>query len=663
MNQRDREQKRADALDAFLTARMRGEPLPAPEDLPPHVAELGAELIQLARQMDADPQYVVDLEAHLNRVSRPLSSQRNKQQARTDEESSIWPEWIRRLTMKKSIYALGAVAAMLVVAVLSWTLIETMSRPGEPAQVAEEGETAVAADLPLLPALETAQIAQTGAAGLGGGAAGDPIPGDSRPLDLETMPAPDFTAIFSDVTFTLDTTLPATPSEALVQQTTPLTITAEIAQQLAAQFGFPGPVYEEVLPPHAAPDAAPAQWQRPPTYFAFADGARLRMSGSSFNYVNDDVSLVPGAGADEAQAVQVAETFLRERGLLDYPHELRQGFLPGEVRVLRLVDGRLLDDPVLFAQVGGDGRVGYVGNYRYRETVADLGRYPLRSAAEAWRLIQDGVVANEIPFNIRPDMPAGPMPTPVEPPGGIPLHWARQYEPGDAIDLYGFPLTFRPLDAAAPPRVELNQYTLSAPAAELEALAEQAGAEIHLWGRLGAEGESIRVEGWEPRQDTTFLGLDGTIQVVEGQVRFRSDQGETYILPDAPQDIPDGLEARVFAWESRDEGLDYPALVWQTISERVDNAVPGQSDAQPMPLPQPGVPAPGANPYEFEQVTVDAVRLIYKRTMDRPAQPEQNLQTLPPLTYIQPVWQFSGHTDNGDVIEFFVQAVDPAYLK
>jgi hypothetical protein len=389
------------------------------------------------------------------------------------------------------------------------------------------------------------------------------------------------------------------------------------------------------------------------------------MSGSGFNYINDDVSLVPGDGAEVTQAIQIAETFLQERGLLDFNHELRQGFLPGEVRVYPLINGRILDDPTLFAQVGGDGRVGYVGDYRYREAVADLGRYPLRSAAEAWRLIQEGVVANEIPFNIRPDMPAGPMPapTPVEPPGGTPLHWSRQYEPGDEIDLYGFPIVYRPLDAAAPPRVDLNQYTLSAPAAELEALAEQIGAEIHLWGRLGAEGESVRVAGWAPRQETNFLGLDGTIEVVADQVRFRSDQGETYIIPDAPGDIPDGLEARVFAWESRDEGLDYPVLAWQTISERIDNAVPGQSDGRPLPLPEPGAPGAGTNPYEFEQVTVDAVQLVYKRTMGRPAQPEQSLQTLPPLTYIQPVWQFSGHTDNGDVIEFFVQAVDTAYLE
>ena len=132
-------------------------------------------------------------------------------------------------------------------------------------------------------------------------------------------------------------------------------------------------------------------------------------------------------------------------------------------------------------------------------------------------------------------------------------------------------------------------------------------------------------------------GQDGT------DLKF---EGASFILPDAPADLADGSQVNVFAWAARDAGLAYPVLDWEGIDRQVPGAS-GESLALPDPL--------SAETKAYEQVTIDEAALAYYVYLEISTGENGRLEQ---SVWLLPVWQFSGQTETGDGVTFYVQATE-----
>jgi hypothetical protein len=580
--------------------------------------------------------------------------------------------------MKRTILALGIVAALLILAIVAWPLLQkgretvetspaSAADPVDETAVPDGGEmntagtsAAETAALPALPPLTSEQAGGgPGPMGLGGGGPQAQPPeapeaaGESG--DATVIVAPVVHDFFAGVSFSLEASLPAEPAEAEVQRQTLSNIDLAQARDIADQFGFSGPLYVQEFPEYgtgpASENVAPAE---PPLNFYTFEGAHyLSIQGSGFAYINPDVTV----DYDQSMVADVsrAERFLQERDLLDFPYVAEMGFNQGEVLFLRLVDGvPLRNRPEFSLQFGNDGEIAFASNGQFASEIETVGTYPLRSAESAWQLILDGVTANRIAFNIVPDFDR--MPQSPEPSSEPPQFWPRTYQPGQEAHLYMMTTVYRAAEGDGVPLVRMGEFTLHASGDTLHAIADQVNETVHVWGQIGSDGKTMEVTGWEAVPEMTPLYLEGTVQRQEDQTLLSSNTGDTFILPHAPDGLPDGLEVFVFAWTSRDVGQAYPALDWQNIDEK--KAMEPVS-AEPGPVAD----APAFDPYTFAQVTINQVEFAYYYS---PVFAEGNRPVVgyePPPGLLQPVWKFAGVTDNGDTIELFVRAVAPEYLE
>lgn len=457
--------------------------------------------------------------------------------------------------------------------------------------------------------------------------------------------AEDAPGAFAAAVFTLNAALPAEPATAVVLRAPTPPLTVEQAQQLALRFGFNGPIYTEIYPDIIQSSAnLPADAAPPPelrqTFYAFDGPRTLNVSEGVAYYTDGGVSFDYTTPLEFAQAAPLAEAFLQTRGLLDFPYALQPGW-GQEVFVLRLIDGRALAQPDISVGVNSDGEIAFV-NYQVVGEQTVLGEYPLVSAEAAWQQLQAGITA-DIVAEIAPQTAVAP----AELATGF-QYWPRTHPSGPDVHLYAWPVAFAPVDGNGPPRIQVLGYALQADEATLAALAAQVGQTVHVWGSLDSAANVLSVAGWEPQPALNPLFKTGTIQRVDGQARLQDAQsGETFILPDAPIDVAEGVPVNVVAWAVRDAGLAFPVLDWEGIDQQMmDTAV----------LPQ--VEQMGETAVAYSQIVIDDVALGYYATADA----EAALGTV-----WQPAWRFQGTAvsgaDNGDRVVFYVQAVDPAFWR
>jgi hypothetical protein len=724
---RKTEQQLADELDAFLKAKLTGQDLPASDDLPEDEAKLAAELVRLAASTTPDPTFLAELEEKMARsTERATSRQPTSKKSERPERPTFWQEFIssirRFFTMKRMIYSVGAVAAVFVFAVFAWTALKNGGSEEDTPVVADvttpdsedvtgtddvtdteedaggptegtstdadnagstDGGGAIAepTELALLPRMDAEQRGGTPAIGKGGGGGLEsaPAPAAEGPVTSESamLIAPDFTQVFADASYVLNATLPIEPTTALVQQRIFSQPELADARLIAERFGFTGPLYTEVFDlrpmplPAVEPLIAPAEegeesaegrppkeenvvFEPPKTYFAFDGDRMLNIHAEGYTYFDRGIQIDYEEAV--ANATQIAELFLQERGMLDFDYVVERGFADSEVMVYRIVEGMPLSDPEIFVQVASNGQVAMVSNYKAFSQLLTLGSYPLISAEAAWQRILEGVVANNVSFNIMPDFERMPETTVIERPFERPQFWYREYQPGSEVHLYAWPMVYRVAEGEGSPRIEAERFVLSGNDADLQAIADQTGQMFHFWGQIGTGDAIFELAGWESLPEPTPLHMGGDIQRTADQALFLSDNGQTFIIPEAPADLPDGLRVNIFAWASREVGLEYPILDWQNIDEWFDFS----SEPIAMPMPEPAViEEEFVDPFSFAQITINEVKLTFQITFDF----ENFDQRTRPPEYVQPVWQFSGVTDNGDNIDLRVQAVDPDFLQ
>ncbi|MCP4418620.1 MAG: hypothetical protein GY805_18525 [Chloroflexi bacterium] len=190
------------------------------------------------------------------------------------------------------------------------------------------------------------------------------------------------------------------------------------------------------------------------------------------------------------------------------------------------------------------------------------------------------------------------------------------------------------------------------------------GQQVHIWGRVGANGDTIEVAGWEEADPfISPISAPGVVSRVGEQVIFTSsDNGIVYNVPDAPADLEDGVEVYLFAWTARDLGQEYLVLNWENIEKVVDypeEFIEEPIVAEPEIIGEDGI----YEPFTYESFTVNEVSLAYYTSYSWPTDEEGELRYKgQPTVIIQPTWNFSGETNSGDFVEFFIQATEAQYL-
>lgn len=649
----------AQELDLFLTARMGDKALPpVSEELLADVAFVD-DLLQMTADVEPEGVFLNSLQAQLAAEANRQQQKARNRPEQTSENRPFWENIISMikdgLTMKRTIYALGAVAAVFVIAFMAWTAFQgilpdesgTIVETGTEVPTAEGTETAEpieVADLPTLPSLSNANGL---GGGFGGGGGGEGVATEG----VTTEPGIGMTIFnpLSGTQFVLNATLPLEPTSAVVyQQPESQLFSLEDVSRLAGIFGLNGPVYLEQYYIEEGSD-----WTPSPVYQVF-DGTKNLAVGTNNLYYYDDAGVVfIGSGAEPMpfeQARPIAEAFLQQTGLANFEYRMlsSNGY---DIEVRRIVDGREAIYPIMSMSVNDRGEV-WSFSYIPLGELSALGEYPLRSAEAAWQyMLDNGVDFQTVFFNTYPSEIPVQEPAPVEEEY---RYWQRTFEVGAEVTLYSYPSVFEAVNGDAAPRILLDTFLLSGPAEELEAIAEYVGKQILVQGIAGemvGHRQSLELVSWEPiEKEYTFR--EGIISIGDGQATLTTDDGETFIIPDVPENLFDGERIYVSGWIDEGGRGEEDTFNWQGMGIVVPPPDVVEGEPQPEPLPVDGP----FNPFGISEVTIDQVNLQYAVLSVW----DEETQTV--TFFLQPVWQFKGLTDSGDIIEIYVQAVDEAFV-
>jgi hypothetical protein len=553
---------------------------------------------------------------------------------------------------------------------LSFMMVLTMAlaacTPSEPladvspTQPAADSETVTDEELAALPELPGMDTAAGGFGGGGGGGIGMGGGGDADVANAESLSMIrdwEPVNVFSGTQFIANVTFPSELGPSLVLEQQPWTMDVATARMIADQWGFTGPLF--LIPQPPAPAGEPAITY-PTTYFVFDGKRTLQLDSQYIYYYDGNLNYEQASPIAYEQAKAIAEGYLQARGLLNFSYEVRQGYVPSEVYFHRLVDGRPVNQPEIWVSMIGD-QIGTIG-YSVLRAPAELGNYPLMSAEQAWQqLIENATVAGNVLYEMMPAEGFAPETFVEEPAIDQPMYWPRVYQAGQEAHLYTWPTIYVSAEGNAAPRIETYPLALQASDETLQAIAASGSRMFHIWGTVAADGKTLEVAGFEALDENVNYSVfvEGTIGREGDQVVVTAfETGESYILPNAPADVPDGLEVSVFGYASRDTGLTHPVLEWDNISERIIY------EEQPViDEPVTTMPVDIWEPYLYQNVTVDKIELAYYYTYVQDQEAIERGEYAPATIMLQPVWKFSGTAENGDQLTFYIQAVAARHIQ
>jgi hypothetical protein len=650
------EQELANELDAFLTARLNGRPFPSTEDVSTEV-DLADALLDLAAAAEPDPVFLSSLEAHLARAA----SRQQQQKLAPKRPPSFWQQILNSVkedfTMKRTVFAFGGIAALIIIGFFAFNVL--FKGDGvEPSAIAEvteldTPETAVTTESTAPQATpDTSNLAPLpnltmggGAGGRGGGGGGGEEISLAAGDALTTgIPVEDFRIYdpLYESEYVLNTTLPTDPAfTAVYQQADVQLVTIEDVQRFITLFNMNSPVYAQVFPAYEPAPGEPV-WEQPTYYFAFDGYRSLSVWGNSVNYY--DQGAAPNYEVELMlfdQAAPIAESFLKDRGLLDFEYELRHPVWDSNtVEIYRVTNGRTINVAEYTVSVTVAGQILSV-YYNPLTQLQALGDYPLRTAAEAWQLITTEGIDYQRSYYITYPGPNYEYPEEPEVVDGPYKYWQRQYQDGDSITVISSPQVYRAVNGDAAPRIQLDQFLLSGNSDILNAIADTVGQQIQVTGIIRGTGsgtQMIEARDWSIIEYVEYQYQTGTIRRADGQVYLDADNGQTYVIPNAPEDLADGervnvngwtIEAgNVFNWNGIDRFIEYDPSV-EELS--IDSGI--------------------YEPYKIGRVEITSVDITY---LYSPVYEEGQVY---PTVLIQPAWRFKGNTDTNEIIEIYVQAV------
>jgi hypothetical protein len=658
------EQQSAEELDRLITALQQGKPIPhQPEEEP-----MTEQLVHLAASIQPKQQFVKSLRTQL--VAQANQKSQLKKGAALPQ---IIEEWANRFTMKRTLISLAGVTAVIVLALVGWNLFRPTADNNEPAmEIAAATETKTApetsvveqpieteaVDTETVPAAESAIVeAPTAAEAIDNAAANEAI-------------TPGFPAFgrggggggggngygegqgpFMNATITLNTDLP-TESEAAVyaiphQNMT--TLDQEKIRNFADKMGVTGELYFEWYEGMPLDGQDDGSGNIPYAYRIF-DGKQQvtgHLNGEMF-YEDTRLysqNLQPLPFTDRAA---LAEQFLQEKNLLDFPYEIHPGW-GNEVQFLTLVDGRSVNNwSLITVNISGDSQIMSVSIRPFGE-LNQIQTESLRSAADAWQYLQDNLADGPIMFNLIASDPAYYAPPPSN---GKKTLWELEFAAGQEVTLNSWVQIFRPADGSITPRMSTDRgLVLAADDATLEAIAEAVsfGNNVRLHGTLSGEVDNLvlNISEWEPVVGPYDVYLSGTTRLVNGVVSLELPGGFPIQLANPPADLPIDSLISMSSWSVRvaDDGVS--AIADWVYINLMDS---GLGDQAAPPVEDPFIDISG--------VTIDAVDLVYNYLY-----PYESLNPTTGVPYITddnshlvPFWRFTGETNKGDLVEFMIPA-------
>lgn len=439
--------------------------------------------------------------------------------------------------------AAWAALAVLVVALLAWSIRSLRAEPE-----VSSGSLAPLVETPAQP-----QELRPAASGT-----------ERAPQTTGTAPAlapvEGATGLFPNTEFTFAAPLPSTPGKLqLYRQKLAEPVTPQNAIQMASRLGVSGEVYrssgeggEEILD--------------------VTDGRRfVRFINTSGVFVYHDTQPESGgaaAGKTSRDAlVQAAASYLQQAGLLDYPyHADDTSRRMNMVSLLPHLDGW----PVIFGIGDEPGDGGWAsleldGNllptvlYYSRQDFEPLGVYPILTAAQAWERLSQAEPLQHLRYAV-----LGEEREPTY------QDWLRRRPVGEFQHVYGYALRLEPAEAGGEALVTVNDLPLRGDTRGIEM-----GRLLHVWGNTEQDERGVvwlALQGWElsPLEDTN---LTGTVLREGERVLMQSGPG-TYLLPDAPADLLDGM--KVEGWGVLPGG-EPPVFDWRSLYTGVDGYSYGMS--------------------------------------------------------------------------------------
>jgi hypothetical protein len=499
---------------------------------------------------------------------------------------------------------------------------------------------------------------------------------------------------FEGTEFILQTNLPVVPSNvSIYQQPAPKELTLAQVRSLAGRFGFTGAVYQQKLPELPA-NSSSSQNGFPtlPTFYTLFDGQRrIQITNQGFEYSDTSIpeSVWSQSPLPYNQIESIARQYLESHGLLDFSY--RTLLDPNSANVIEfevLADQWPIVNLKARVVIAPDGRIASISYPLINFTI--LTKYPIHSANDAWNALQSGATPGKWMQMSVSNPPGANYKGPLE-------IWGPEYAPIQYVEITGSVSVYLPVKGEnVQPMLDLGPGSprLEVSDKDLQDLIDSNYRLLLLWGKLQLDdsgGLIFEVAGWKDASQVEMKNIQGAIVREQGRVLLRQADGQVFLLPLAPKDIPNDISVSVSAWDTNRFQDGYPELGWSTIETPPQPAAAGNPQSNVISTPEnflptaenssavsvaistsspvtvvvttqvPQVTVQPGNPTESSplsgKVYIDKVELVYVVT------PTDFQSRTPAASVIQPAWRFSGYTESGAKFEILLQAVLEKYLK
>jgi hypothetical protein len=628
------EEQQADEMDLYLEALQSGRPVPPIPSLAAAETELLCKLVEIQQATQPNPVVADVLEKRLQRTASTLTRKRKSHPYLTGLSGLQ-----KGITSMKTIinYTLAGAGALAVI-ILAFVVLRHQPGSLPIAQISTQTTTILTTPLPPTSTPEMALATPTGPSSPAFSPTAIQIIVPTTPTQVLPAAVPSLPVLavwlgsgyggggFSPgrFQFGLSTSLSNDASQATAYlQREPIPLNIQQTASLVADFGLDQPQwYDNVA-------------VQEPRQVVFENNNSFDyIDHSVFNFPSGRYYYPPESYPRADLAATNAQTFLNSAGLLSEPYTYT---VRGEhVFFYRVLEGqRTVYESFAWLTIGPDGRVGMA--HVSQPGLDEIGVYPLISPKQAWQILinaqQNPADASRIYIQVRSTV------------SGNPRIWTRTYQADQQAEIYS-PLTIlQPSEADKPLYIRTSNGLLVHDAADsLQSLArdyralvessmDQAKA-IHIWGAIQDEDgfQVLELAGWDS-QSYDYL-WQGTLKRKDDLSVLRVADGSTLPLAGLPVEVPDGQ--RVFVEGFNKDGT----LEWNVIQDYVENPPSGQEVNQ--------------------LVSINKVELAY--LAPQYTRLEQTMTDSVAVRTLQPVWCFSGQVANGDLIQVFVQAIEPTMI-
>jgi hypothetical protein len=653
------EQQYAEELDRQITLLQLGKQISQQGES----KQLVQQLHQVASTLQPRQTFTKELRSQL-----VAQAQQKSQQKKGVTRTSLFEEWVKSIQMKRLIFSLAGLTAVLALAILGWNILRPSSSSSEP--VVEVAAIEVTEGSPAIESTAVKPTSTSATVETPTASKDEVVTQPVAPVSTESPVTEDAAAAFSgprgqgggggyaygegqgpffDTTFTLNADLPQDTEAAVytgnIKNHTSLD--RDLVSAFADKMGVNGELYFEWysgLPVDGQDDGS----GNIPYVYRIFDGKRQVSAYLSGEIFYEDTALYNQnlPPMPYAERAAFAEQFLLERNLLDFDYEIHSGW-GTEIQFLPLVDGRPINNwAVITVNVTGDSQIMSV-SIRPLEELTQIQVDPLRSAADAWQYVIDNAASGYVMFNLIPSNQDYFAPQPA----GEKTHWEREFTSGQEVSLASWIQIFRPANGSVTPRLQTDRgLVLAADDATLDAIAEVAtnGNNVLLRGTLSGEPNSLilNVSAWEAVTTPFDLYLNGTTRQINGVVSLELPGGFPIQIANPPADLPLDTAVSMWSWGVRvaDDGVSAIAD-WVTFDllyyNYIDQGVPFED--------------PFSN---ISGVTINSVKLVFQYLY--PYESFNPYSGVPFIAddngHLAPAWRFSGETNKGDMIEFIVAA-------